>query len=299
MAFYTIRPAPQPPASKQWLARRFPHRQALIADLRERIQRTPDPITAYAPEPGHFGLALERTIALDLCDSPPYPELFASLPEPACRTLLATAGYQPVPGSEPLWRRTGGLVTAARLFTVGSVLTDLDHIAARAHGVIAPTDTQRRLRAPLRHRETFINCATRIRAARPTFASFWASYRIGFRTALLSYGPVIAAPPLLDGLRVADLIAGTTIIELKTGHLTDTHQFRDLIDQILTYALLAPLSGYPITAAVVYLARYNVLARYPIDTLTIELAGEPMDTTEAGRHLGMLIQTEQHPRAAA
>ena len=299
MVFYTIRPAPEPPASKRWLARRFPHRHGLITDLRERIRRTPDPITAYAPEPKHFGLAVERTIALDLCDRPPYPELFASLPEPARRTLLATAGYQPVPGPEPLWLRTGGNVAAARLFTVGSLLTDLAHIAARAYGVIAPADTQRRLRAPLRHRETFINCATRIRDARPTFTPFWASYRTGFRTALLSYGPVTAAPTLLDGLRVADLIAGTTIVELKTGHLTDAHQFHDLIDQILTYTLLAPLSGYPLTAAVVYLARYHVLARYPVDTLTTELASEPIDTTTDGRHLAMLIQTEQLRWAAA
>jgi hypothetical protein len=155
------------------------------------------------------------------------------------------------------------------------------------------------LRVPLRHRETIAIHAGAIHAARPAFRQFWASYSGGFRAALLGYGSVTAGPALLGGLRVADLTAGTTLVELKTGHLDDTCQFHDLIDQVLTYALLAPLSGYPVTAVVMYLARYHVLARYPVDAFTTSLAGEPFDLAEAGRDLAALILAEQASPAAA
>jgi hypothetical protein len=151
----------------------------------------------------------------------------------------------------------------------------------------------------LRHRDTIAIRAAATRAARPAFREFWTSHIAGFRGALLSYGPVIAAPPLLDGLRVADLIAGTTVVELKTGHLHDTPQFHDLIDQVLTYALLAPLSGYPVTAAAVYLSRYHVLARHSVADFTASLAGESVNISEAGNQLAALIRAEHQPAAAA
>jgi hypothetical protein len=184
------------------------------------------------------------------------------------------------------------------LFTVGSLLTDLDHLW-RQLNIAAPENTNRVLQAVLRHRDTVAIRAAATRTARPTFKEFWASYVGGFRAALLGYGPVTAAPVLLDGLRVADLIAGTTIVELKTGHLDEEHRFHDLIDQVLTYALLAPLSGYPVTAVVVYLARYHVLARYPVDAFLADLAGEAVDITETGHQLAALIRAEHSPEAAA
>ncbi len=131
-----------------------------------------------------------------------------------------------------------------------------------------------------------------MRAARPAFAAFWASYTSGFRNALRGYGPVTASLNLLDGLRIADFLAGTTIVELKTGHLDGTHHLQALVDQVLTYALLAPVCGHPATAAVMYLARYHVLAHYPLDTLFSRLAGQPINAIEAGHHLGTLIRAE-------
>ncbi|MDG9679082.1 hypothetical protein [Micromonospora sp. DH14] len=83
------------------------------------------------------------------------------------------------------------------------------------------------------------------------------------------------------------MLAGTTVVKLKTCHLTETHQSERLIDQVLTYALLA--------AVAVYLTRDHVLALYPIGALTAELAGVPVDTTKSGNHLAALIQAEHHP----
>lgn len=152
------------------------------------------------------------------------------------------------------------------------VLTILEQ-ALRQLPITTPDEAHATLQGPLRYRRTIAICWTATRAARPAFAAFWASYLSGFRAALRSYGPVTAGPALLDGLRVADLLAGATIVEVKTGHLTETHQFEGLIDQVPTYTLLAAVSGYQVSAVAAYLARYHVLACYPIDALTTELAG--------------------------
>jgi len=176
----------------------------------------------------------------------------------------------------------------------GSRFTDLAHIAARAHGVIAPTDTHDGYAHRCVTAKTSSNCATRIRDARPTFT------RSGRAT-----GP---APNRAAQLRPRDRGANaarrttsrrphrrTTIVELKTGHLTEAHQFHDLIDQTLTYTLLhrsaATRSPQPSCTS----PATTSSARYPVEPLTTELAGEPIDTITGGRHLAMLIQTEQLP----
>ncbi|MEU8300378.1 hypothetical protein AB0C04_24255 [Micromonospora sp. NPDC048909] len=52
---------------------------------------------------------------------------------------------------------------------------------------LAPPDAVREvISAALRHPETVDACATGIRAARPAFAAFWASYTSGFENALHS-----------------------------------------------------------------------------------------------------------------
>ncbi|MFE9658050.1 hypothetical protein [Micromonospora sp. NPDC006431] len=299
MSSYLFRPGAEPSTSTRWLAHRFPKRGWLIADLQRRIGRAPTPIAVCAPNPGRFGHAVERVLALDLCDRPPYPQLIANLPEPGQQRLLATAGYAPpTDASDGPWHKTAEHIPGARLFTVGSLLTVLD-AAVHALRLAAPDDARAAIRAALRHQETLAACATGVRAARPAFAAFWASYTSGFQTALRSYGPVTTPLELLDGLRVADFLAGTTIIELKTGHLDDTNHLHALIDQVLTYALLAPASGHPVTAIVMYLARYHVMARYPLDLFLSRLAGKPIDTAEAGCHLAALIRTELPARRPA
>ncbi|MFE9694322.1 hypothetical protein [Micromonospora sp. NPDC005806] len=235
-------------------------------------------------------------LALDLCERSPYLQLIASLPEGGQRRLLATAGDAPSTDAQGgPWRKTADQIPGARLFTVGSLLTVLD-AALHALRPASPEAARAAILAALRHQETFAAVATWVRAARPAFAAFWASYTSGFQDALRSYGPVTASLELLGGLRVADFLAGTTIIELKTGHLDDTNHLHALIDQTLTYALLAPVSGHPIAAVVMYLARHHAMARYPLDLFLTGLAGKPIDIAEASGHLDALIRAEEPAR---
>jgi hypothetical protein len=126
------------------------------------------------------------------------PQLFANLSEPARRKLLTIAGYRSLPEAEPAWARTGRGVTGARLFTVGSLLTDLDYVLRQLRPA-TPDEGCRALRVPLRHRETIAIHAGAIHAARPAFRQFWASCSGGFRAALLGYGSVTAGPACSAG----------------------------------------------------------------------------------------------------
>jgi hypothetical protein len=85
-------------------------------------------------------------------------------------------------------------------------------------------------------------------------------------------------------------------VELKTGHLTEDRHYDEIIDQTLTYGLLAPLSGYPITDTAIYLARYQVLARYSFEPYSAELAGGAIDVADLGNELADVVRHTEHPR---
>ncbi|MEU4532500.1 hypothetical protein AB0F49_30135 [Micromonospora ureilytica] len=296
MTSYAIRGRSQPPASSRWLAQQFAHRAWLIADLRGRISRAPAAIRACAPDPDRFGQAMERTLALDLCDTPPYLHLLTSLPEAGMRRLLTTAGYAlPTDTPDGPWRRTTDHISGARLFTVGSLLPDLDRAVHTLHRS-NPHEARAAIQAVLRDRRAITAYATAAHAARPAFAAFWTSYTSGFHNALHGYGPVIASLSLLGGVRIADFLAGTTIVEYKTGHFDDARDLDALVEQVLAYALLASGSGHPVTEVVMYLARYHVLAHYPLDMFLARLAEQPIDATEVGRRFASLVEAEQPAR---
>ncbi|MEU8217275.1 hypothetical protein AB0C47_16040 [Micromonospora taraxaci] len=295
MTSYAIRSCSEPPASMHWLAQQFPHRAWLIADLQRQIGRAPAAIRACAPEPDRFGQAMERTLAFDLCDTPPYPHLLASLPEDGMRRLLTTAGYAPTTDTaDGPWHKTTDHIPGARLFTVGSLLPGLDRVvhARRTN----PDEARELIQAVLRDRRAITAYATGARAARPAFGAFWDSYTSGFGSALRGYGPVTASLSLLGGRRIIDFLAGTTIVEYKTGHFDDDGDLDALVEQVLAYALLAAASGHPVTAVVMYLARYHVLARYPLGMFLARVAGQPIDVTEVGRRFAAVVEAEQPAR---
>ncbi|MEU1646391.1 hypothetical protein [Micromonospora zamorensis] len=193
MTSYAIRSCSEPPASMRWLAQQFPHRARLIADLQGRISRAPAAIRACAPEPDRFGQAMERTLALDLCDTPPYLQLIKQLPAAGMRRLLTTAGYAPIADTaDGPWGKTSNHIPGARLFTVGSLLPYLDRAAHELRSA-NPDEVREAIQAMLRDRRAITAYATAASAARPAFAAFWASYMSGFHSALRGYGPVTAS----------------------------------------------------------------------------------------------------------
>jgi hypothetical protein len=135
--------------------------------------------------------------------------------------------------------------------------------------------------------------------ARRAFCVLWDSFSNGFRNALCSYGPATAQVSLLDGQRCADLLLGTTVLEIKSGRLDDGQYRAGLIRQLLTYALLAPMHGYPVTHVAVYAVRYQRLLRYPVQQFADRVAGDPVNLARAGAALAGVIRRTAHHRPAA
>jgi hypothetical protein len=92
---------------------------------------------------------------------------------------------------------------------------------------------------------------------------------------------------------------GTTLLEVKSGRLDEGRYLDELIQQVLTYALLAHHDGRTVTHVAVYAARYQRLLRYRVQDLIVRLADTPVDLTAAGRELAALIPRGRHCRSAA
>jgi len=119
----------------------------------------------------------------------------------------------------------------------------------------------------------------------PAFTAFMDSYATVARPALERYGWVPAAPQL-PGARTADLRAGRTIVEVKTGWLTGDDEPDRLVDQLLGYGLLSQLTNQPARYVAAYLARYETIRRYRFDNLATRcLRTRPNTITLAREYL--------------
>ncbi|MFF5230726.1 hypothetical protein [Dactylosporangium sp. NPDC000521] len=225
-----------------------------------------------------FGNTFELCTVFDLADHMPYPHLLDALPPMEGLWTAWRAGFQPPPDDHeadfrhwrraepvpPAWLHAAGSDLAQRLEVVyqfGDTAESSRHWLAK-WGMVCDTFNDRR----------------RITAAEAaTFRAFWQAHQAGPKDTLRQLGPVRAADvPLLGGHRMADLIAGTTMVEIKTGLMSDA-VLADTVLQAAEYALAAPDAGYDIDNVVIYLARYRLIIRTPLQELANSLAGKPVD----------------------
>jgi hypothetical protein len=279
-----------------WLSEVFPRQHRLSADLDAALRSGPE-LLLDPPNKAVFGYLAEFAIGLAVCQDDPYPELLRCLDDDRARRILTLAGYRPAPDdlANSPWLRTGPDPHSARLFTAASRLAHLhrlrNNLDARRLDVVDVT----RLMVQ-RWPDLLDPRPDQTSRARRAFRVLWDSFSNGFRNALRSYGPATAQVSLLDGQRCADLLLGTTVLEIKSGRLDDGQYRAGLIRQLLTYALLAPLHGYPVTHVAVYAVRYQRLLRYPVQPFADRLAGDPVNLARAGAALDGLIRQTAHHR---
>jgi hypothetical protein len=256
----------------RWL--RYPVRDGSdwMARSRDLVARS-TPLTALAEEPALFGSAFELCTVLDLADRMPYPHLLAALPPcEAVWTALRT-GYCP-PHDEPdaefcRWYRHR-TVPPVWLHAAGSNLALLLDFLWR-DGDIEVIASRWPLNARLRI----------VAREAATFRAFWQAHCAGPREALRRLGPVRAADvPFRGGHWIGDLIAGMSMVEIKTGVMTD-ERLADAVLQTVGYALLAQDAGYDVTDVVIHLARYGLVIQTPLQQLADDLAGAVTDLDEA------------------
>lgn len=282
------------------LAETFPYQHVLRADIAAALCRCPV-LLIDPPNKSFFGHVVELAIGLALCDQSPYLRLLHCLDYDLAARLLNMAGYGPTNNATTaydVWRRSGSALHTARIFTVASrlahvrnLLNDLDRHCSDSVDVAQHLLEQYPRLLSGRVDETY--------HTRRVFRTVWASYSGGFHSAFRSYGTATAQLSLLDGRRHADFLLGTTVLEVKSGRLDEDRYLDELIRQILTYALLAVHNGHCVTHVAVYAVRYQRLLRYPIDELTTQLAGAPIDLAATGAALAAAVGGRPRRRPAA
>ncbi|GLZ57789.1 hypothetical protein [Micromonospora sp. NBRC 107095] len=281
------------------LAEAFPYQHVLRADIAADLRRCPV-LLIDPPNKSFFGHVVELAIGLALCDQSPYLRLLHCLDHDLTARLLTMAGYGPTDNATTAygaWRRNGSELQPAHIFTVASrlahvrnLLNDLDRHCSDSVDVARHLLEQYPRLLSGRAEETY--------HTRRVFRTVWASYSSGFHNALRSYGAATTQLSLLDARRHADYLLGTTVLEVKTGRLDEDRYLDELIQQILTYALLAHHDGHRVTHIAVYAVRYQRLLRYHIDELANQLAGTPIDLAGIGAELADAIETRPRRRLA-
>jgi len=276
-----------------WLTARFPHRDA----WRRRWQlRAAEPERATTSGPATLGKAFEYCVGLDLSAQVPYARRLACLPGEHARWLLSAAGFAP-DGTQPVntgpmdgsgWRRVrpaGALPSRpARLRAAAWYLACLDDL-------LYEDESGRNARRPVAYETAAGGLRPSFRRAATALRSLWNVYATAARPPLLTLGPVQTAPVLVPGYATGDLLAGTTLVEIKTGWLDSPEDVDQALCQVLAYGLLAVESQHDVTAVAVYAARFGMVLVDSLEPLACELAGGRVDLATAGADLRAVVES--------
>jgi hypothetical protein len=283
-----------------WLAETFPQQNLLRTQIAADLRHRPT-VPADVEHKAFYGDLVERALGLTLCDQPPYSDLLDCLTTRRSAALLTLAGYQPRPGDNSpgyqQWQRTPKPPSPLRIFTAA-------HRLARVHDLLHPrnygrNDSRAITNILRRHYPDALHVDPRdLGRDWHAFCTWWTSHTSGFHHALRSYGAAVAQLPLCDGLRYADLMFGSTILEVKTGRLDHGPSLDDLVRQLITYPLLAHHDRRAVTHVAVYATRYQRLMRWPLQPLLDQLAGAPVDITVTAAGLATVIRARDSRRSS-
>ncbi|WP_432834093.1 hypothetical protein [Dactylosporangium sp. CA-092794] len=276
---------PQSPRRPRWLRAPVRDRCDWLRHARSLVRRAAA-VPTMAPHGQLFGSTFELCTVLDLAERMPYPHLLDALPTFEAIWTAWRTGFAP-PLDDPAadfgrWNRREE-TAPAWLHAAGSNLAQLMPMLYRFG------DTAEASRASLETWNSRVESfATRRRIAAteaPAFRAFWREHLAGPREMLQALGPVRAADvPFRGGRRMGDLIAGTSMVEIKTGRMED-QQLAEAVVQAVEYALLAEAEGYDVSDVVIYLARYGLVIQTPLQELADDLAGCRTDLADVRRAL--------------
>lgn len=259
----------------------FPRRDWLLDEIACAITSSTAAAALAPPSTPLLGLTVEYAIGLDLCTTLPYPEVFERLPLSDARRAAHRAGFSPTTDdatkSPRGWPRQK-LGEAADLHDVAAMLAFTQTSLAVNGRELEVHDARRMLEWP----SVFDSATGLIAAQRPVFAAYDSDYRASIRDRLRELGDVIAEPRLAR-LRTGDLLAGDTLVEVKTRQLNWPEDREKLIDQVLEYALLCRHAQEPVGRVAIYLARFGAFMDYPLDEFLDRLTVHSADLDRLAR----------------
>ncbi|SDT70542.1 hypothetical protein [Jiangella sp. DSM 45060] len=197
-----------------------------------------------------IGTALEMRIGLDLASKPAYLPVLRSLTAERCEKLLRVAGFDRI---APEWQMPD--MTEPTILSWTRVkhptVVDDDQIEALLACYAAAADE--RIARVCRHESTEIQRRIAVRGLNGggrqrhpdhdrevtrAMTPLWQAYLDVGRSSLSDLGELsLVQIELAAGYAVADLLIGTTLVEVK-NYGDPAAEMRAVLDQVLTYALL-------------------------------------------------------------
>jgi len=252
---------------RQDLIDRFPRRRVVADEIWAAYTAAPV-LTGGVGDPGLIGRVLEHLIVLDLGGSAAYRHLDDALPDDAAELVQTAAPSPDGHGDDAVADAPPeGLVRAAWYL---AYYQDILHRVGRTDKALCRNALARDLEWPFQ-RGTFA-------AALPLIHDLFATYQRHARAHLRRLTPVLGAVELVPQRAYADLIAGRTLVEIKTGHM-DVDSIIKAIDQVLRYVLLDTSETRQLTHVAIYLARAGLLYHQSLPSWLAELSGESSSPT--------------------
>jgi hypothetical protein len=269
-------------SADRWLRQQFTRRDWILDQIKQIIADQP-PLLMSTTAPCVFGWTFEYGLHFDLSIGLPHVDKLRAFPRSAARVFAGLAGYGPPTGDPhapwPTWtRRCGRQPSWHRMHLPAYTLSFLGNFFKPPQCGTHASDTRTFLWAPGMRDSVLARAAVE----EAVFTAFMDSYATVARPVLDWWGRVTPALQLPGG-RTADLRAGRTIVEVKTGWLTGDDEPDRLIDQLLGYGLLSQLTDQPARYVAAYLARYETLRRYRFDDLAARCLRTRADTTAMAR----------------
>jgi hypothetical protein len=249
------------------LTDRFPRRRVVADGIWAAYTAAPV-LTGGVGEPTVIGRVVEHLIVLDLGGSAAYRHLDGALPDDAADLVQTAARSPDGHGDDTVADApTDGLVRAAWYL---AYYQDILHKFGRTDKALCRSALARDLEWPFQ--------GGAFAAALPLVHDLFAAYQRNARVQLRRLTPVLGAVELVPQRAYADLIAGRTLVEIKTGHM-DVDSIIVAIDQVLRYVLLDTSETRQLTHIAIYLARAGLLYRQPLPSWLAELSGETSSPT--------------------
>jgi hypothetical protein len=250
----------------QFLDRRLSHRRQILAGWEETLRSLPgQPLHLASHLYRGLGTLFELLVGLDLAATPPRSELLDFLDDTDRAALLSGLGYHRA--TTGTWQRPRPCQPPAddNQKAALRILAGLDTaIEVHFHNPRMPSAQRRTLMAALAQ----YGVPRQTDALMPGLVSLWDTHLRHGRRHLASLGALAAvAPVLAPGYGVADLIVGTTLIDIKVlTHPAD--ELDGCLDQLLFYLILDHQDTYRLTDLGIYLGWQGGLLTTPLHNIT-------------------------------